>query len=244
LDLDDLNQQANDWSIKVAGIRTCPEDDTLNILNAWQEEKKKLISLAPDFPAHELTEVKASKQPYIRFDGNDYSIPHDHVRRTLSILSTPENVRILDGEKIVAEHQRSFNKGDQIESPEHIADLKNWKREAHVSRGIDRLHYAVPSSECLLEGAARRGHNLGSAVAALLRLVDTWGADAVEKAVIKAIDSDSMYVAAVTQILSQSAKETQQEPPLPIRFEETEHTKNLYVKPHKLSTYNLEDENA
>ena len=59
------------------------------------------------------------------------------------------------------------------------------KREARAGRGLDRLKHAVPSSGTLLEGAARRGHNLGSAVAGLLRLVDTWTAAEVESAVVE-----------------------------------------------------------
>jgi hypothetical protein len=34
--------------------------------------------------------VKVGKTPYVRFDLNDYSVPHTHVRRTLTVLADPE----------------------------------------------------------------------------------------------------------------------------------------------------------
>jgi len=54
------------------------------------------------------------KTPYARFAWNDYSIPHTHVRRTLSVLATLDTVRIFDGLELIATHLRSFDRGTQI----------------------------------------------------------------------------------------------------------------------------------
>jgi len=243
-DLDDLNEKVRDWSIEIAGRRTCPEDDTLDVLGAWRAEQPKMIKLQSDFPAHELKEVSVGKQPYVRFDKNDYSIPYDHVRRHLTVIATPKNIRVLDGDKVIAEHQRSFDKKAQIEDPDHLQGLLDWKREARAGRGMDALHQAAPSAATFLEGAAKRGHNLGSAVAALLRLMNTWGQEALEEALVEAIEADSLYVAAVKQVLSRKAQEEQKEPPLPVNYTETEQTKDLHVTPHKLSSYDLGDVDA
>jgi hypothetical protein len=35
---------------------------------------------------HERVEVRVGKTPYVRFDLNDYSVPHTHVQRTLTVL--------------------------------------------------------------------------------------------------------------------------------------------------------------
>lgn len=237
-DLDDLNVQVLTWCRDVAGNRPCPEDDTMTIGQAWEEERLKLLELPGDrFPAHDRVEVRVGKQPYVRFDKNDYTVPHDRVRRSLVVLATTERVRIVDGSEVVAEHPRSFDKGAQIEDPEHLAALVEFKRNAREQRGMDRLHHAVPSSRVLLEGAARRGHNLGSAVAALLRLLDTWGAEAVESAVAEAISSDALHVAAVRQILDRRQQQAEQPPPLAVDLPDDPRVRDLVVKPHELSAY-------
>lgn len=242
-DLDDLNAQALDWCREVAGARSCPEDDTLTVNEAWEQETSRLLPLPDDdYPVYDLEQAKVGKQPYVRFDKNDYSVPYDRVRRTLSVRATPRRVEIFDGDERVAIHERSFDKGAQIELSEHLEGLAQAKREARQGRGLDRLHHAVPSSAALLEGAARRGHNLGSAVAALLRLVDTWGASAVERAVTEALAADTLHVAAVGQLLERRAQDEATPPPLPIDVPEK--VRDLHVTPHALSSYDVEAPDA
>jgi hypothetical protein len=59
------------------------------VREVFAEEKPHLLSL-PDnpFPCEERVEVSVGKTPYVRFDLNDYTIPHDHVNRTLMVLAT------------------------------------------------------------------------------------------------------------------------------------------------------------
>lgn len=237
-DLDDLNQQVEVWCREVVGARRCPEDKTMTVAQAWEEERLKLLALPPDrFPADDRVEVKVGKQPYVRFDRNDYSVPHDRMRRTLTVLATQERIRIVEGADIVAEHPRSFDKGAQVEDPAHLEALATFKARAREQRGMDRLHYAVPSSRGLLEGAASRGHNLGSAVVALLRLVETWGAEAVEEAVVDAIDADALHVAAVRQVLERRSQEAGTPPPIALNLPDDPRVRELHVQPHDLANY-------
>ncbi len=238
--LTDLNKQAERWCTEIAALRACPEDDTMSVGEAWLAEKPRLLPLPDDnYPAHDSVEVRVGKQPYVRFDKNDYSVPHDHVRRTLTVLATPEKIRVVDGDEVVTEHLRSFGRGEQIERLEHLEALAKQKRESRKARGIDRLHHAVPSSAVLLLEAAKRGHNLGSAVAALLRLIDTWGAGSVESAVVEAITADAFHVAGVRQILNRRAQEAGTPPPLPVALPDDPRIRDLHVTPHKLSSYDM-----
>lgn len=54
---------------------------------------------------------------------NDYSIPHTCVSRTLTVAADLDAVRILDGQTVIATHPRSFDRGQQVELPEHIETL-------------------------------------------------------------------------------------------------------------------------
>lgn len=246
-DLDDLNDQVQSWCRDLAGQRACPEDDSMTVRQAWEQERAHLLPLPDDdFPTHEAIAVRVGKTPYVRFDTNDYSVPHDRVRRTLTVLASPTRVRVVDGQEVVADHLRSFSRKEQIEAPSHLAALTAYKREARQGRGMDRLHHVVPSSAELLRGAAERGHNLGSAVAGLLRLVDTWGAEGVESAVREALAADAMHVAAVRQVLERRAQQAGTAPPLPVslppRLTEDPGLRDLHVRPHDLGSYDLGDD--
>ena len=162
-DLDDLNRQALEWCHGLAGDRRCAEDRSMTVRQAFELEKPSLLSL-PDnpFPVYERESVRVAKTPYIRFDLNDYSVPSTLVRKTLQVVADLETVRIMDGLTEVAAHQRSWDKGSQIENPQHIEELKERKKEAKQHRGMDRLHQSAPTAAKVLELAAQRGENLGA----------------------------------------------------------------------------------
>src|SRR5580704_19576791 len=179
--LDDLNVQAEAWCRGPAADRRCPGQDTVSVREALAAEAPGLLAL-PDnpYPLIERVAVKVGKTPYVRFDLNDYSVPHTKVGRLLTVLADPHEVRVVDGTEILACHRRSYDKGDQIEDPTHIEALVADKRAARRHRGIDRIARATPASQALLLRAAERGDNLGAITAALLRLLDRYGAAELE----------------------------------------------------------------
>ena len=203
-DLDDLNDQAVQWSLGVALDRRWQEDDRRCVRDVFEEEKPRLLPL-PDteFPTEEHTEVDIGKTPYARFDLNDYSVPHERVRRTLVVVADLNVVRILDGTTTVATHLRSWDRGRQIEQPEHIQALVERKSTARRNRGIQRLTRAAPSTEALLASAAERGANLGNMTSRLLRLLDAVPATELEDAVAQALAHDMPTLGAIRQILAQ-----------------------------------------
>lgn len=237
-DLDELNAAVLRWCRHTVAERRHPDDPTWTVGEAWEAERPRLQARpTDDFPAHDRVEVRVGRTPYVRFDRNDYSVPHDRVGRSLVVLATPESVRVLDGDTEVARHSRSFDRGGVVENPVHLEALVAWKRKARAARGLDRLRQVVPSSPTLLEGAARRGHNLGSATAALLRLLDTWGPEPLESAVQAALASDALHVAAVRQILEQRAQDAGTPPPVAVALPDDPKVRDLHVRPHDLATY-------
>jgi len=173
-DLDDLNAQAEAWCLGQAADRPCPEERTLSVRAAFAQEQPRLLTLPENpFPTEERVAVKVGKTPYVRFDLNDYSLPFPYVQRLLTVVASPQEVRVLDGSEVIARHPRSYDKGAQIEDPAHIAELAGRKRAARHHRGQDRLAQVAPHSRDLLMAAAARGENLGSLTAALARACST-----------------------------------------------------------------------
>lgn len=84
-------------------------------------------------------EVRAGKTPYIRFDKNDYSIPHTSVRRALTVLSSEDCVRILADNQELAVHTRSFDWGTTVENNAHIEALRREERRAKEPAILRRL---------------------------------------------------------------------------------------------------------
>ena len=239
-DLDDLNAQADRWCQGQSADRLCPEDKTMTVREAFAKERPSLLTL-PDnrWPTDERVEVKVGKTPYVRFDKNDYSIPHTQVRKVLTVTATLKQVRVLEGQNEIAIHSRSFDKGEQIENPEHIDALIERKRKGRQHRGQDRLIQAVPSCSQLLNEAALRGDNLGSITSTLLRLLDQYGAGEVDIAVQEALKKEVPHPNAVRQTLQKRREERLEPPPLAVSLPDDKRVRNLNIKPHALIDYDL-----
>jgi hypothetical protein len=237
-DLDDLNAQAAAWCEGVSADRPCPEDRALTVREAFAQEQPQLVAL-PDnpFPTDEQETVRVGKTPYARFDLNDYSVPHTQVRRTLTVHASPTEVRILDGAKVLARHRRSYDKGAQIEDPEHIQALVEHKRAARHHRGQDRLAQVAPASRELLGQAAQRGGNLGSITSALLRLLDEYGAVELEAAIQEALGRGVAHPNAVHLALQRRREARDRPPPLPVALPDDPRLRDLAVRPHPLNDY-------
>lgn len=245
-DLDDLNAQALDWCRGISADRRCPEDRSMTVREALEQERPHLLPL-PDnpFPVEDRVEVRVGKTPYVRFDSNDYSVPHDRVRRTLIVRATEDTVRILDDSEEVARHPRSWDKGHQVECPEHIRALVEHKAEARKHRGMDRLYNAVPVSRELLVSLAERGDNLGSATASFLRLLDRYGTQELTIAIDEALEAGTPHPNSVRHVLERRRREKGNPPPLSVELPDDPKIRGLTVRPHSLETYDaLQEESS
>jgi transposase len=236
--VDDLNAQAEAWMIGPAAERRCPEDTTLTVREAFALETKHLLALPENpYPTDEQVAVKIHKTPYARFDLNDYSVPHDYVQRTLTVVSSLQEVRILNGQEVLATHPRSFDKGQQIEIPAHIEALLEHKHQASQHRGTDRLAQAVPQSRDLLTQAADRGEPLGRITAALLDLLDRYGATELQAAIQEALQRGVPHPNAVRMALERRREVRELPPPVEVALPSHVQERDTPVQAHNLESY-------
>jgi hypothetical protein len=237
-DLADLNAQAQEWCTGLAADRPCPEDRSRSVREVFTQDQERMLPL-PELPFEttERVEVSVRKLPYARFDLNDYSVPHTRVARTLTVLADLSMVRLLDGTEVIATHARSFDKGAQVENPEHIEDLRRHKKQARADSVLDYLHRAVPSVAELTQRVAERGGNIGSLTAHLHRLLDRHDAAALERAVAGALAQGLPHLGAIRQLLDMYRQERGLPPPISTCLPDDSRVRDLHVKPHDLDDY-------
>lgn len=237
-DIDDLNAQADAWCGSTAMERQLPQDHSLTVGQAFGQEQEHLLGL-PDnaFLVEDRVEASVGKTPYARFDSNDYSVPHTRVRRIVVVRSTLTQVRIFDGDELIATHARSFDRGQQIEDPLHVAALKEQKYAARSARGLDRLRHAVPQAQDLLRRLAERGANLGSETAQLMRLLDEHGAQRLGMAIAEALQKDVLHHHGIRHILERDRIQRGAPPSLPVVLPDDPRVRDVSVRPHDLGRY-------
>lgn len=237
-DLDDLNEQAIAWCMGPASERPCPEDSTRTVNEVFIQEQARLLPLPKDhYPTEERLTVSSGKTPYIRFDLNDYSIPHTHVRKTLTLIASPSEVQILDGSHCIAVHPRSYDKGDQIETREHIQALVVAKQKARLHRSQDRLATTIPNAQDFLIAAGEKGYVLPTVTRDLEALLDSYGADELAIAMTEALAAGSPHPKTVYLALERRREKQNRPPPIAIQLSEKARKHDAPVRTHDLVNY-------
>ena len=236
----DLNAQLEDWILRVAHARKVPGDPAERIVaDALREECPRL--LPPPEHAWDTDLVRAiasGKTPYVRFDKNDYSIPHHLVQKPLTLIASETLVRITNGAgRVFATHTRCYDQKQVVENPEHVAELAREKRHAHELRGRDRLRSTCPSAEAFVEALALRGVHLAGHVARLGKLLDRHGAAEVELALKDALARGAISATSVAHLLDQRARAKKAVPALDVILPDDPRVRDLRVTPHQLGSY-------
>jgi len=239
--LEHLNAQLDDWIVSVAHQRLVPGDaDKRTVAVALDLERPRL--LAP--PAHPFScdfvrPVASGKTPYVRFDANDYSIPHTLVRKPLTLVASDALVRVLDGDTVVARHPRSYERGKAVEQEQHLAGLADDKRRAREHRGRSRLAAACPHATAFLEQVALHGGHLGGTTARLLRLLDQYGPQDLDDAIGLAHRRNAFSAQSVAHILDQRRRGRGAPVPIPPLLPDDPRVRDVHVTPHALGSYDV-----
>jgi transposase len=236
--LEDFNRQAREWRDSVAHRRQWPDDDSRSVEDAFREEQPRLLPLPEHrFDADLIVAARSLKTIYVRFDLNDYSIPPDAIGRDLSLQVSPTTVRVLDRDRAIAEHRRSFDRHQVIEDPAHRQALLEEKRRAFGSSPSGRLRMAVPESEMLLDEAFRRGESIGRSTTRLIELLDDYGAEALRWAIRIALDRETPRVSSVAWLLDQHRRSEKWRQLRPVHLERRPDLADLHVQPHNSDVY-------
>lgn len=239
--VEDLNAQLADWLERVANARTVPGDpDRRLVRDALAEERERLLPM-PEHPfcCDLVRPVASGKTPYVRFDLNDYSIPHSLVRKPLTLVASETRIHLLDGAQEVARHDRCYDRGRILEDATHLRALAEHKRAATELRGRDRLRQACAHAGQFLEAVALRGGHLGGTTARLLRMLDHHGAAALDAALAEALGRGSPTAASVAHLLEQAERRAGAPPPLNVMalLPDDPRVRDIRVTPHALSAY-------
>jgi len=236
--LEDLNQQAMEWMLGTCADRQCPEDRSITVRGAFVSEKPQLLALPDDvFPCEERSEVHSGKTPYVRFDLNDYSIPPKYVCQTLTVMASPQMVRITDGTRTIAVHCRCWDKGQQIEDSQHLRELEERKTAAREHRGMNRLFAASSHAQAFVALAASHRTNLGQLTYRLNQLLDHVSTADFDQAVKQALQAQTATLGAVRHQLDQIRSQRGLPPPVMWRLDDNPRAGQVMVRQHDLSSY-------
>jgi transposase len=224
---------------EVANPRPHPTLPDITVADCLAQEKMRLLRL-PEVPlaTEEVMPVTVDKTAFIRFDTNDYSVPHEYAQQennTLTVAADDITVRLLKGDEEVARHARCWGRRQEIEEPSHRDALLAQKRGASEAKGQDRLRAIAPNVDILFARWVETGRNVGSLTARLAGLLRSYDDDTVGAAVTEVIARGTHDPGAVAHICEQLRRKTNK--PVPLDVALGSHVPDRDVIPHALEGY-------
>jgi hypothetical protein len=232
--LAECNRQASLWRHQVAHQRRWPGGDDRTVADVFAEEQSRLLPPALHaFSTDRIETVRSGKTIYVRFDLNDYSIPPEVVGRQLTLVASDITVRILDGSFEIARHARSYDRHQLVLDPAHQDAVLKIKRKAFHSTPGGRLEQAAPESKTLLDLAFAQGESAGAQTAQLMKLLEQYGATALRRAIVEALERNTPRASSVAFLLRRQPRST----PLSLDLSHHPQAQSLDIRPHDLETY-------
>ena len=230
------NQQLLSFLEETAATRPHPRLAGRTVADVFAEEQARLLPL-PDVlpPLEAMTPTSVDAKAFVQLDTNRYSVPSKYASGTLSLVTTDTVVRLLDGDREVARHARSWGRKQTLEDPKHRTDLLQEKKAARDLKGRDRLVAEVPDIQTLFERWFEREFNLGSMVARTGKLLDSYGAAVLRAAVGDMLQRNLVDFGALCVLCEahRKARGNQLVPPLHL----ADHVVDRDVVPHDLGGY-------
>ena len=160
--LDAGNAALLDFLENIAAARPHPVQRERAVADVFADERERLLPLpSASLPTDLITSVRVDKTALVTFDTNRYSVPPEHVERTLTLVANDREVRLLSGSDVVARHQRGQRR------PARLAQQQRALRvdvvEHDLGRGALRfvaLHHLAHTFEDDLQprGQVASGH--------------------------------------------------------------------------------------
>jgi transposase len=223
----------------VANPRPHPTLPGVTVADCLAQEKPRLLRLpAAPLDIEEVLPVTVDKTAFIRFDTNDYSVPHEYAQQDKSALTVAADditVRVLNGDVEVARHARCWGRRQCVEDVAHREALLAQKHGASEAKGQDRLRAIAPNVDVLFGRWVETGRNVGSLTARLAGLLRSYDDDTVAAAVNEVIARGTHDVGAVAVICEQLRRKANK--PVPLDVALGGHVPDRDVIPHALEGY-------
>jgi hypothetical protein len=114
-----MNAWLLDQCIAYAKVHRHPELTDRTIWEVFEAERPKLVPYAGRFDGFHSVPASVSKTCLVRFDNNKYSVTASAVGRPVEVHAYADRIVIRQDGRIVAEHPRSFGRGETIYDPWH-----------------------------------------------------------------------------------------------------------------------------
>ena len=197
----EINAWLMDRCIEEAKKQMHPTIPGKTVWQVFEEERPFLMAYRGPFDGFHATEVSVSKTCLVRFDNNQYSVSARAVGRPVDVRAYADRVVIRQDGEIVAEHPRSFGRGEIAYDPWHYVQILQRKPGA-LRNGAPFKGWKLPDALGRLRTRLAAREDGDRQFVRILAAVLEDGLEAVEAACAEALDCGACSADVVLNILA------------------------------------------
>ena len=200
-DFSTLNPQAKIWLDTIANVRIHGETHQRPV-DRFKEEQP-LLHPAPAQPYDIATvlQLRANKCFRVRFETNRYSVPAEYASQILTTKVYPDRLCIYHQDKLIARHDRRYDRHLDIEDPDHPKVLLEQRRSAREQKLLGRFLTLSPKAEAYYQALAKRRLNPRHHVQKIVALSEIHGVPAVARAMADAFAFEAFSCEYIANLL-------------------------------------------
>lgn len=215
--LEDVQVQANQWLSEVANLRVHQTTGQRPTERFRDVRLRPLPEFLPD--CRETEQLKVYKDFALRFDGNFYTAPPWTIGKRLTLKADPQLVTIYHKQKVVAVHDRSWERKKRIELPRHKEMVKKLQKKLWQDRRIAAFASLGEIARDYLNALSGANQPIKKNIERLLRLKDRYGTAALLAGIAKALHYKAYGAEYIENILYQEMTPKNFHPPVKLKKE-------------------------
>jgi transposase len=209
-DFSAMNTAAQIWLTEIANVRIHGETHQRPAdLFAQERSRLRPANINPYDLGRGLT-TRVSPQFRIVVDTNRYSVPAHFAGRRVTVKLYPDRVCIYLQDTLIARHNRSYDRRQDISDPDHEKRLLDQRKSAREQRLLSQFLALCHHAAAYYEGLTARRLDARSHLRKILALAQIYGNEATARAVEDALSFNafsSEYIAHLLQARARSKTE-------------------------------------
>lgn len=198
-----LNLAARQWLETVANVRVHGTTHKTPLELFSQEAPHLKPVAAHPYDVATVLQVSVNSQFRVKLDTNRYSVPARFAGSILTMKVYPTTLTLIHQDQIVAEHQRCFDRHQDLEHPDHARPLLEQRLKAKDQQILHRFLTLCSEAEPYYQQLRQRRLNARHHVQKIMALTEIYGTDSVIRAIRDAHEFCAYSSEYITNILEQ-----------------------------------------
>ena len=208
-------------------------------IDRFETEKAHLHPLpSPEFEVSIPVPIYVNRQSLVHFDANRYSVPYRYARQNLILKTNQHTLEVYnDSGRLLARHERCYEKFRVIENPAHYEGLLAERKKAKSAKRVDWFLSLDPECEVYLKGLGGTELHVPTHLEKIHDMVIHYGKSEVMSALLHALSFKAFGADYIQRIIHQQRAARNLAEPQPISLTKKPEWAKITVEQADLSLY-------